>query len=86
MTKMPQDTLRTASKKFAKPRSTQREPGESWRSVGVSLEHRQDLLGHERARMTRHYSSAEIRNWLAAVKRIAKSREPPAGTVLRIVG
>jgi integrase len=60
--------------------------GRRLRAVGVSLEDRQDLLGHKSGRMTTHYSAAEIGNLLAAVNRIAKSRETPAGTVLRIVG
>ena len=36
--------------------------------------------------MTTHYSAAEIGNLLAAVNRIANSRESPAGTALRVVG
>ncbi len=56
------------------------------RAVGVTLEDRQDLLGHKSGRMTTHYSAAEVGNLLAAVNRIANSRESPAGTVLRIVG
>src|ERR1051326_7350461 len=60
--------------------------GRQLRAVGVSLEDRQDLLGHKSGRMTTHYIAAEIGNLLAAVNRIAKSRETPASTVLRIVG
>ena len=60
--------------------------GRRLRAVGVCLEDRQDLLGHKSGRMTTHYSAAEIGNLLAAVNRIAKSRESPAGTILRIVG
>jgi len=60
--------------------------GRRLRAVGVSLEDRQDLLGHKSGRMTTHYSAAEVGNLLASVNRIAKSRESPAGTVLRIVG
>jgi integrase len=60
--------------------------GRRLRAVGVGLEDRQDLLGHKSGRMTTHYSAAEIGNLLAAVNRIANSRESPAGTVLRLVG
>lgn len=60
--------------------------GRRLRAVGVSLEDRQDLLGHKSGRMTTHYSAAELGNLLAAVNRIANSRESPAGTVLRLVG
>ncbi len=41
------------------------------RNVGVSVEDRQDLLGHEAGRVTTHYSAAEIGNLLAAVEKIA---------------
>lgn len=54
--------------------------------AGVSLEDRQDLLGHRSGRMTTHYSAAEIGNLLSAVNRLTTSRESHAGTVLRIVG
>ena len=36
--------------------------------------------------MTTHYRAAEIGNLLAAVNRLASSREFHAGTVLRVVG
>jgi hypothetical protein len=56
------------------------------RSVGVTLEDRQDLLGHESGRMTTHYSSAEIRCLIEAANRICsdESRKSPAITFLRI--
>jgi BON domain len=60
--------------------------GRRLRAVGVSLEDRQDLLGHKSGRMTTHYSAAEVGNLWAAVNRIATLRESPEGTVLRIVG
>jgi hypothetical protein len=59
--------------------------GRRLRAVGVGLKDRQDLLGHKSGRMTTHYSAAEIGNLLAAVSRIANSRESPAGRVLRLV-
>ena len=41
--------------------------GRRLRSAGVSFEDRQDLLGHKSARITTHYSSAEILNlWKSA--------------------
>lgn len=36
--------------------------GRCLRAAGVSLEDRQDLLGHESGRVTTHYSSAEVAN------------------------
>ena len=36
--------------------------GRQLRSAGVSFEDRQDLLGHKSARITTHYSSAELLN------------------------
>lgn len=60
--------------------------GRRMRSVGVTLEDRQDLLGHESGRMTTHYSSAEIRCLIEAANRICsdESRKSPAITFLRI--
>jgi len=51
--------------------------GRRLRAVGVSLEDRQDLLGHKSGRMTTHYSAAEVGNLWAAVNRIATLRESP---------
>lgn len=43
--------------------------GRRLRAAGVSFEDRQDLLGHKSARITTHYSSAELLNlWQAANK------------------
>ncbi len=39
------------------------------RAAGVSLEDRQDLLGHKSGRITTHYSAAELGALLAAVER-----------------
>lgn len=36
--------------------------GRRLRSVGVSFEARQDLLGHKSGRITTHYSAAELTN------------------------
>ena len=60
--------------------------GRRLRAAGVSLEDRQDLLGHKSSRMTTHYSAAEIGNLLIAANLATKSRESPARTVLHVVG
>jgi integrase len=60
--------------------------GRRLRAAGVSLEDRQDLLGHKSGRITTHYSAPEIGNLLAATNRIADSRGIHARTVLRLIG
>lgn len=55
------------------------------RPAGVSLEDRQDLLGHESGRVTTHYSSAEIANLVTAANAITESRKSPPRTVLRSI-
>jgi integrase len=46
--------------------------GRRLRSSGVSFEDRQDLLGHKSARITTHYSAAEIGNLIeASLRRVA---------------
>jgi integrase len=42
------------------------------RAAGVSLEDRQDLLGHKSGRITTHYSAAELGNLQAAVEKVAE--------------
>lgn len=56
------------------------------RAKGVSLEDRQDLMGHKSGRITTHYSPALIANLIAAVERICDlgSRKSPAFTILRV--
>jgi integrase len=56
--------------------------GRRLRAAGVSFEDRQDLLGHKSARITTHYSVAEIGNLIAAANRVVRSRKTPALTVL----
>lgn len=55
------------------------------RAAGVSLEDRQDLLGHTSGRITTHYSAAELGNLLMAVERIAepKFQESPNLILIR---
>jgi len=58
--------------------------GRRLRSAGVSFEDRQDLLGHKSARITTHYSSAELLNlWQAANKVCEKAKN--SLTLLRTV-
>jgi integrase len=59
--------------------------GRRLRSAGVSFEDRQDLLGHTSARITTHYSSAELFNLWEAVNKIGDGRTGPALTMLRQV-
>jgi hypothetical protein len=40
------------------------------RAAGVSFEDRQDLLGHRAARITTHYSAAELSGLIAAASRV----------------
>jgi integrase len=60
--------------------------GQRLRAVGVSLEDRQDLLGHKSGRITTHYCAAEIRTLIDACERVCNlgSRKSPAISVLRI--
>jgi integrase len=59
--------------------------GRLLRAAGVSLEDRQDLLGHESGRVTTHYSSAEVANLVKAANAITESRKSPTRTVLRLI-
>lgn len=43
--------------------------GRRLRTAGVSLEDRQDLLGHRSGRITTHYSAAELSRLLEAANR-----------------
>jgi len=49
--------------------------GRRLRAAGVSLEDREDLLGHKSNRITTHYSMAEIDNLIAAVEKIIPDRK-----------
>jgi integrase len=59
--------------------------GQRLRAAGVSFEDRQDLLGHRTARITAHYSQAELENLLAAAEQVCAqgSRKSPALVLLR---
>ena len=62
--------------------------GRRLRAAGVSFEDRQDLLGHKSARITTHYSSAEIGNLIEAANKVGGtgSRKSPALLMLRVTG
>jgi len=59
--------------------------GRRLRAAGVSFEDRQDLLGHKSARITTHYSAAEISNLIDAANKVCQtaSRKSPAIVLLR---
>lgn len=58
--------------------------GRRLRAAGVSREDRKDLLGHKSGDVTTDYSVAELSNLLDAANRVARTRESPALTVIRI--
>jgi len=57
--------------------------GRRLRSVGVSLEDRQDLLGHRSGKITTHYSSAELENLYLAANKVCEARR--SGLVLTLL-
>ena len=59
--------------------------GRRLRSAGVSFEDRQDLLGHKSARITTHYSSAELLNLWSAANKVCEGRNNSSLTLLRQV-
>jgi len=59
--------------------------GRRLRSAGVSFEDRQDLLGHKSARITTHYSSAELLNLWEAANSVCEWRKMASLTLLRQV-
>jgi integrase len=59
--------------------------GRRLRAAGVSFEDRQDLLGHRSARITTHYSSAELRNLLDSANKVCiEQSNIPILTLLRV--
>lgn len=60
--------------------------GRRLRAAGVSLEDRQDLLGHKSGRITTEYSAAEIGNLVAAANLSTISHGSSTRTLLRVVG
>jgi hypothetical protein len=59
--------------------------GRRLRSVGVSFEDRQDLLGHKSGRITTHYSRVELANLILAANKVCElqSRKSPALVILK---
>lgn len=59
--------------------------GRRLRAAGVSLEDRQDLLGHRSGKITTHYSAAELEGLLEAANRVCEteSRKSPALVMLK---
>ncbi len=57
--------------------------GRRLRAAGVSFEDRQDLLGHKSARITTHYSAAEVFSLLEASKKVCEEARKPTLTLLR---
>ena len=59
--------------------------GRRLRAAGVSFEDRQDFLGHKSARITTHYSQAELTSLIEAADKVCstESRKSPATTWLR---
>uniref|UniRef100_UPI002601F63E tyrosine-type recombinase/integrase n=1 Tax=uncultured Legionella sp. TaxID=210934 RepID=UPI002601F63E len=57
--------------------------GRRLRSVGVSFEDRQDLLGHRSGRITTHYSSAELQNLYEAANKVCEKQK--SGVVLTLL-
>lgn len=47
--------------------------GRRLRAVGIQLEDRQDLLGHKSAKITSHYSSAQVENLIIASNKIVNT-------------
>jgi len=57
--------------------------GRRLRAAGVSFEDRQDLLGHRSARITTHYSAAELSRLIEAANRVCAKGNDDPGLVLR---
>jgi len=62
--------------------------GRRLRAAGVSKETRSDLLGHKTGDITSHYSTAEIKELIEAVEKIASNNLPEIyqTTLVRVVG
>ncbi len=60
--------------------------GRRLRARGVSFEDRQDLLGHKSARITTHYSPAELLNLWEAANKVCDNQRKVTLTLLRAIG
>ena len=56
--------------------------GRRSRAADVSLEDRQDLLGHRSGRIITHYSSAELQNLYEAANKVCEERR--SGVVISL--
>jgi integrase len=59
--------------------------GRRLRAAGVSLEDRQDLLGHKSNRITTHYSAAELNSLIIAANKVCYQEGAPTLTLLKLV-
>ena len=57
--------------------------GKRLRAAGVSLEDRQDLLGHHAGRITSHCSQAEIANLIECVELLCEDKKKSELTLIR---
>lgn len=57
--------------------------GRRLRSIGVSFEDRQDLLGHKSGKITTHYSAPEVLNLWEAANKVCGSQNRATLTLLR---
>ncbi len=58
--------------------------GRRLRAAGVSFEDRQDLLGHKSARITTHYSQAELENLVAAANKVCNQNAHKMPTLVML--
>ena len=60
--------------------------GRRLRAAQVSLEDRQDLLGHKSSRITTHYSPAEVKHLIDAANKVCcRQISTPTLTLIRTV-
>ena len=59
--------------------------GRRLRAAGVSLEDRQDLLGHKSGRITTHYSAVEIVNLITAANKVCETKQNVSSPTLTLI-
>lgn len=57
--------------------------GRRLRAAGVSFEDHQDLLGHKSARITTHYSAAELRNLWKTANKVCEDKHKISSSLLK---
>ena len=77
------DARKKAGLDFVRVHDLKHTFGRRLRSVGVSFEDRQDLLGHRSGRITTHYSSAELQNLYEAGNKVCEKQQ--SGVVLTLL-